>query len=331
MNVVILFLQGGLASTAIAPMEVFRSAGVTWNLINGEPSEPIFRVRTASLDGAPIRSDGPVGLVPDCAINRVRGADLIVVPATGLATDELLARHARVVPWLRRWHERGAAIAGICSGVALLAEAGLLDGRPATTHWGFADLYRETYPAVDWQPDLFITESDNVYCGGGVYASVDLSLYLVEKFAGHEIAVQCAKALLLDRPRRWQSGYSAPLRRAGHDDAKIHDAQRWLHEHFREDFQFSELAQRVRMSTRNFARRFKQATGEAPLGYLQKLRIGESKRLLESEYTTVQEVARDVGYEDVIFFRRLFKRYAGISPQEYRKNFGCGACAGSDP
>jgi len=322
MDVVILFLQGGLASTAIAPMEIFRSAGVVWNVLNGEEPEPLFQVRTASIDGQPIQSDGPVSLVPDCAISSIRKADLIVVPATGIKTEALLARHAKVIPWLKRWHERGAAIAGVCTGVALLAEAGLLDHRPATTHWGIVDTYREKYPAVDWRPELFITEQDNVYCGGGVYASVDLSLYFVEKYAGHEISVQCSKALLLDRPRIWQSGYSTPPRRSGHGDSKVLQAQQWLHANFRSDFHFDELATRVGMSARNFARRFKRATGETPLTYLQQVRIAESKHLLEREYKTVQEIASEVGYDDLIFFRGLFKRYSGVSPQAYREKFG---------
>jgi transcriptional regulator GlxA family with amidase domain len=263
-----------------------------------------------------------VSLTPDCAISAVRKADLIVVPATGHEVDALLARHGPVVPWLARWHKRGAAIAGICSGVALLAEAGLLDGKPATTHWGVVDAYREKYPAVDWHPELFITEKDNIYCGGGVYASLDLSLHLVEKYAGRESAVQCAKALLIDTPRTWQSGYSTPPRRGGHGDAKILAGQQWLHENFAGNFHFDELALRIGMSPRNFARRFKNATGETPLTYLHKLRIGESKRLLEQDYRTIQEIATMVGYDDLVFFRRLFKRYAGVSPQAYRRSFG---------
>lgn len=322
MHVVVLFLRGGLASTAIAPMEVFRSAGVVWNLLHGVEPDPLFQVRTASIDGRPVRSDGPVSLAPDCAITSIRKVDLIIVPATGVETDELLARHARVVPWLKRWHQRGAAIAGICSGVALLAEAGVLDQRPATTHWGLVDTYRAKYPAVDWQPELFITEMDNVYCGGGVYASLDLSLYLVEKYAGHEIAVQCAKALLIDTPRTWQAGYSTPPRRSGHGDAKILEGQHWLHENFASDFHFDDLAIQLGMSPRNFARRFKQAIGETPLTYLHKLRVDESKRLLEKDYTNIQQIARNVGYDDLIFFRSLFKRYTGISPQAYRQKFG---------
>lgn len=321
-NVVVLFLRDGLASTAIAPMEVFRSAGVTWNLLNGEKPNPSFRVRTASIDGMPVRSDGPLSLTPDLSMTHIRKADLIIVPATGIETEELLARHARVIPWLRRWHERGASVAGVCSGVALLAEAGLLDGRSATTHWGMVDIYRAKYPAVNWQPELFITEDDDVYCGGGVYASLDLSLYLVEKYAGHEVAVECAKSLLIDRPRTWQSGYSTPPRRSGHGDSKVAEAQNWLHENFRLGFHFDDVARQVGMSPRNFARRFKNATGETPLTYLHKLRMNEAKHLLEQEFRTIQEIANVVGYDDLIFFRRLFKRYAGVSPRAYREKFG---------
>lgn len=321
-HVVVVFLQGGLASTAVAPMEVFRSAGVIWNLLNGADPKPSFKVTTASIDGLPVKSDGPVSLTPNLSISQIRKADLIVAPATGIETDQLLARHAKVIAWLRRWHERGAAVAGICTGVALLAEAGLLDGRSATTHWGMADAYRKKYPAVDWQPELFITEQDDVYCGGGVYASLDLSLYLVERYAGHEVAVECAKSLLIDRPRTWQSGYSTPPKRGGHSDSNVAEAQRWLHENFRKSFHFDRLAQSIGMSPRNFARRFKGATGETPLTYLHKLRIDKAKQLLEQDFKTVQEIANAVGYDDLIFFRRLFKRYAGVSPSAYRDKFG---------
>lgn len=322
MDVVVLLLRGGLASTAIAPMEVFTAAGVVWNQLVNEPAQPPFNVRTASVTGGAVAADGPLSIVPSTSIDAIGRADLVLVPATGIETDLLLERHGAVVPWLRSCHERGAAIAGVCSGVALLAEAGLLDGRPATTHWGLAERYRRKYPAVDWQPERFVTEADGVYCGGGVYASLDLSLYLVEKFAGHEVAVQCAKSLLIDTPRTWQSGYSSPPRRRDHTDEKIHAAQAWLRSNCDGSFSFEELAARVNMSPRNFARRFKQATGETPLVHLHKLRIARAKALLERDRRTIQEIARAVGYEDVLFFRRLFKRYAGVTPQEYRKRFG---------
>jgi len=322
MEIVVLLLSGGLASTAVAPMEVFNAAGVVWNQLAQKPVRPLFSVITASITGKAVAADGPLSMIPSASLDTVNGADLILVPATGIETELLLQRHGPVVPWLRHWHGRGAAIAGVCSGVALLAEAGLLDGRPATTHWGLVDLYRKKYPAVDWQPERFVTDADNIYCGGGVYASLDLSLYLVEKFAGHEVAIQCAKSLLINTPRTWQSGYSTPPRRREHSDEKIHKAQAWLHENYASQFNFEGLAEMVNMSPRNFARRFRQATGETPLTFLHQLRINQAKALLERDRRTIHEISRAVGYEDLLFFRRLFKRYVGASPQEYRQRFG---------
>jgi transcriptional regulator GlxA family with amidase domain len=321
-NVVIPFLRGGLASTAIAPMEIFQSAGVVWNQLNDRAPEPAFRVTTASVDGGPVKADGSVVLTPERAISHVRNADLIVVPAAGVDVDQLLARHGKLVPWLRRWYRRGAAIAGICTGVALLAEAGLLDGRRATTHWGLVDVYRRKYPKVDWRPEVFVTEQDDIYCGGGVFASVDLSLYLVERYAGHETAVRCAKSLLIDKPRTWQLGYATLAPRGNHSDSKITQGQKWLYENFRTRFNLDELARRLGMSPRNFIRRFKKAVGETPLAYLQKLRVAESKRLLEQDFRPIQDIAAETGYDDVLYFRKLFKRHVGVPPGAYRRQFG---------
>ncbi|MGZ3438331.1 MAG: GlxA family transcriptional regulator, partial [Polyangia bacterium] len=220
------------------------------------------------------------------------------------------------------------AIAGVCTGVSLLAAAGLLDGKPATTHWGVVERCRQLYPRVHWECDRFVTEADNVFCGGGVYASIDLSLYLVERYCGHEIAVQTAKALLLETPRMWQTSYAAQPPRSAHDDEGIQRAQKWLFDHFQKEVALDELAARVGMSPRNFARRFKSATGENPLGYLQRLRIDAARHLLESGRRSVKEVGAAVGYEDPAFFRSLFQRHTGTSPRGYRARFGVRALHG---
>jgi transcriptional regulator GlxA family with amidase domain len=167
----------------------------------------------------------PVRLKPDASLRDVRKTDLIVVPASEFDLTAARKANAPLVPWLRRWHERGTAIAGICTGVSLLAEAGLLDGRPATTHWSVVEQCRQRYPRVEWHPERFVTESRNVFCGGGVYASIDLSLYLVEKYCGHEVAVQTAKALLLQTPRTWQSSYAMSPPGTALDDEAIHKTQ----------------------------------------------------------------------------------------------------------
>jgi transcriptional regulator GlxA family with amidase domain len=321
LDVTVLFLERGHASTAAGPLEVFRDAGVLWNVLRNETAEPRFRVRSASIGGRAVRPDAPYTIRPDLALEDVGATDLVFVPSAGLGLDELLARNAPVIAFLRRVHARGARIASVCSGVALPAAAGLLDGRRATTHWGLVDAYRERFPRVDWRPGELVTEADGVYCGGGVHAALDLALYLVEKLCGRAVAVQCAKSLLIDMPRNCQAGFAVLPPGAGHADAAIDRAEEWIHRHCREEFRFEALARELGMSPRNFIRRFKAATGLAPVDYLQRLRVRAAQRLLEEDHAAVQEVSRTVGYEDAAFFRSVFKRHTGLTPDAYRRRF----------
>lgn len=321
-DVTILLLEGTFSSTAIGPMEVFRHSGSLWNVLTGSLPAPRFRVTTASVDGRAVSCDGPIQIKPDVAIAAIHKTDLIFIPTTGLNIDDVAARYAPIVPWLRRWHKRGAAIASVCTGVGLAAATGMLDGKRGTTHWALADRFRKKYPKVKWMPELMITEDRGFYCGGGVHAALDLSLYLVEKFCGHEVAMQSAKALLIDTPRTWQAGFAIVPLKTDHADDSISSAQEWLHQNFSRDFQLETLARRVGMSLRNFVRRFKEATGDSPLVYIQKLRIAAAKRLLESNRRSMQEISDAIGYQDVAFFRGLFQRHTGITPSAYRRRFG---------
>ena len=321
-EVTVLFLEDTFSSTATGPMEVFRHSGTLWNYLTGLRPSPRFRVTTASMDGRPVRCDGPIHIQPEAPLSAIRKTDLIFIPTTGINIHDVAERNAAVVPWLRRWHKRGAAIASVCSGVGLVAATGLLDGKRATTHWGLAERFREMYPKVKWMPELMVTEDRGFYCGGGVHAALDLSLYLVEKFCGHEVAVQSAKALLIETPRAWQAGFAIVPLKTEHTDDSISVAQDWLHENFPRNFPLEVAARRAGMSLRNFVRRFKEATGDSPLIYLQKLRIAAAKRLLESDRRTVQEISDAVGYQDAAFFRQLFERHTGASPSAYRQRFG---------
>ncbi len=329
LDVTVLFLDRGHASTAAGPLEVFRDAGVLWNVLRHESAEPRFRVRSASIGGLPVRPDAPYTIQPDLALDDVGATDLVFVPSAGLGLEELLARNAPVIEFLRGARAGGARIASVCSGVALAAAADVLDGRPATTHWGLVDAYRARFPRVDWRPEALVTESDGVYCGGGVHAALDLALYLVEKLCGRALAVQCAKSLLIDMPRACQTGFAVLPMGARHADAAIHRAEEWIHRHCREELRFAALARELGMSPRTFIRRFKAATGLAPIDYLQQLRVRAAQRLLEEDDATVQQVGRAVGYEDAAFFRGLFKRHTGLTPDGYRRRFAAGAGAAS--
>jgi transcriptional regulator GlxA family with amidase domain len=321
-RVTVVLLEGGLPSTSITPIEIFGSAGVLWNTLTGRSGAPLFRVRTVSLDGAAVRTATSLLLEPDGPVAEVGTTDLVFLPAIRGDLGAALLTNAWVLPWLRRWREAGAAIAAVCTGAALLAEAGLLDGRPATTHWAFGDACRQRYPRVRWQTERMVTDSDNVLCGGGVYASIDLCLHLVEKYCGHRVATETAKALLLQTPRTWQAAYAADPPRVSHGDGQIRQAQEWLLRNFAGNVRVEALAAQIGMSPRTFARRFKAATGETPIGYLHTLRISTARQLLEYDLKSVRQVSREVGYEDLTFFRRLFKRYTGSPPREYRDRFG---------
>jgi len=321
-QVTVLLLEETFASTAIGPLEVFRHTGMLWNFLTGARQVPRFQVTTASADGQAVRCDGAIQIRPSMALKDVRHTDLIFIPTTGPNIENVVERNAPVVPWLRRWHKRGAAIASVCSGVGLIAATGMLDGKRATTHWGLAEQFRRMYPRVHWMPELMVTEDRGFYCGGGVHAALDLSLYLVEKFCGHEVAMQTAKALLIETPRAWQAGFGIVPLKTDHTDDAISTAQEWLHENFHRTFPLDTPARRAGMSMRNFVRRFKQATGDSPLIYLQKLRIAAAKRLLESDHRTMQEISDTVGYQDVVFFRQLFQRHTGVTPSAYRERFG---------
>ena len=330
LHVTVLLLEAGYASTAVGPIEVFHSAGRLWNMLHGKELKPRFRVQIASIDGGAVTSLSALTMSPQSSIHDIKRTDIIILPASGLDVQDRIARESSLLPWLRKWHARGAYVAGICSGAAYLAESGLLDGRKATTHWAIVETMQRRYPQVKWRTDHFVTEDNRLLCSGGVYASIDLSLYLVEKFCGHEIAVQCAKSLLVSMPRSSQSGYAmVPLSRP-HPDEKIRETEEYMQQHFERDLPIEFFAERAGMGTRNFIRRFKAATGHLPRAYIQALRVASAKELLENGTASIQAVCSKIGYEDIAFFRSLFKRHTGMTPGEYRAHFAGMGLAGAE-
>lgn len=321
LDVTVVLFEDGMSSTAIMPVEIFHSAGRLWHDVHGRPPRPAFRVRTVSLDGGPVQSPYGIGLQAEGSIDDVERTDIVIVPTSGLELDLKLVAHSRLLPWLRRHYEQGAYVAGVCMGAAYLAEAGLLDGRVATTHWAIAEDFARRYPKVKWRPDLFVTEDSRTLCSGGLYAAIDISLYLVEKLAGHETALQCAKVLLLPMPRAHQSGYAMlPVSRP-HENQRIRAVERYLQANFCQNVPTEALARRAGLGVRTFVRHFKEATGKQPGAYIQALRIEAAKAMLESGDKPVQSVSSEVGYDDVGFFRALFKRATGMTPAEYRAKF----------
>lgn len=330
-SVAVLLIKGGIASTAIQPLDIFTHTGQLWNLLSKEAVKPAFDVTTASLDGNPVCTDRHLSLTPESSFADLDRPDLVFVPAGGCELnmmvrdgydiDKAIERNQEVIHWLKKWTTQGAKIAAVCSGVLLPAEAGLLDGKMATAHWGLAELYKRRFPQVDWRQEYLVTDAGDIFCGGGGNAAADLSLYLVEKYCGREIAMQTARALVIEMPRIWQNRFMQLPVRVDHGDAQILEAQDWINTHYAGEIHFDALVRKIGMSSRNFSRRFKDATGETPLSYLQNIRIERAKRLLEDTQLAIQNIAEQTGYADLIFFRNLFKRNTGMSPTDYRKRF----------
>lgn len=321
-KVTVVLVNDGYASTAIAPLEVFSSAGVLPNAFAGRAPQPRFSVTIASTDGGPVTSAHRMAVMPDAAIHDIDDTDLVFVSAIGLDIDGAMAAHGPLLEWLGERQAGGAMIAGVCAGVSFLAESGVLDGKRATTHWALGEEFARRYPDVDWRTDMVVTEDDGVFCGGGIYSALDLSLYIVEKLCGHEIAVDCARSMLVDMPRMMQAGYAMLPLAARHADGAVREAERWLQRHFREEVRMEALAARLAMSPRTFERRFKAATGKMPRAYLQALRITAARQMLEDGGRSIKQVGCNVGYDDAAFFRGLFKRHTGMSPTDYRARFG---------
>lgn len=321
-RVTILALEKGLYSTVTGPLEVLQFAGVGWNFLTGQATDPQFQVVIASIDGEAVTGAGGLTIMPQYSIDEIQHTDLILVSSGGVHFDNVLKYNFLAIPWLKQWYEKGAVIAGVCSGVCLLAEAGILDGKEATTHWGIAEQFRQKYPKVQLKSDLLVTDAGTIFCAGGVNAGLDLSLYLVEKYCGHTAALQCAKSLIIETTRISQSSFSMHTFNKQHTDNTITEAQDWLETNYQQDFSMDKLAIRYNMSPRNFMRRFKTATNETPLTYLHQVRIGAAKHAIETKSSTIEKISNEVGYEDVAFFRSLFRRYVGITPKAYREKFG---------
>ncbi len=326
--------DGILASGVAGPIDVFTAANALWahNNLAESRAGPLFEWRIESPDGKPVRTASGQILEVDGPVSARTAADAVMVfgPFVGGGStlflkkfDSLKPAIQPLLPALRRQHDRGAIVASVCAGGFVLAESGLLDGRVATTHWALVDAFRQRYPSIDLQGNEVLTEQDRLLCAGAVTSYFNLALRLVEKFAGASLAAATAKVLLIDTNRISQASYKTLTvqDQQPHTDQLIARAQRWMEKHLQQNFRLADLASHLAVSERTVNRRFKLATGNTPLGYLQSLRIDIAKRLLETTKFHVSVISERVGYGDLSTFRRLFKRETGLSPREYQQRF----------
>ena len=321
-SVVVAALSGTASIGTAGLMDALNKSDLALARRTGRPAPRMFDVQLAGLDGQDVTCHDGVSLHPSVVASDVAAPDLAVVPGLDDDLARSFAKNRGWVPWLARWHAAGAKIASSCTGAFLVADAGLLDGKPATTHWMFAEELRRRYPAVRVTADRMIVDNGDVITSGGATAFLNLVLYLVERFAGHDRANLAAKVLLVDGHRTSQLPYIAFGRERSHDDVIVHQVQQHIDLHLGEPLRISDLASSFGVSERTLSRRFAAATGHGPRAYLQHARIQHAMRLLETASDPIDRVRRRAGYGDPAAFRRVFKEATGLSPAGYREAYG---------
>lgn len=315
------------ASTVYGMYDLFSSAGRDWEfIVTGTPGAPRMRPRVVATKREAFVAGNGVRIVPDGTLDDGPVPDLVCVPEVMVAAGESLEnRFVAEIDWLRQCFRAGATIATACSGAVLLAQSGLLDGCDATTHWAYCDEMSRRHPRVRVHPERALVATGDgqrlVMAGGGT-TWLDVSVYLIARFVGVEVAMQTARVNLIDWHDIGQQPFARLARARQVEDALIARCQTWIAGHYNAAAPVAAMVRLSGLAERSFKRRFKSATGMAPLEYVHTLRLEEAKHMLESGNTPIEAIAGEVGYEDAGFFSRLFRRHVKLTPAQYRKRFG---------
>jgi transcriptional regulator GlxA family with amidase domain len=302
------------------------AAGRLWDPMVGRgKGRAIFEPRLVSAEPGPLKLVTGVSIIPQSTINEMPSTDIVFVPNVIVTTpSDVASLDRRLIDWIRQQHMAGVPMYAACGGPIVLAQAGLLEGQEATTHWGYAPLFKQLFPGVTLHEERILVQTGrghSIFCSGGASSWQDLCLMLIARHAGTDEALRVSKLFLYQWHREGQLPYAVMIRNSHHSDAVIARCQEWIADNYARKDAIAALLANSGLSKRTFDRRFKAATGYSPLAYIQALRIEEAKQDLEKENLPVEEIGQSVGYEDSTSFRRLFRRLTGMTPAEYRRKF----------
>lgn len=325
-DALILAVPETAGSALYGMVDVLAATGRLWRELTGNPpSAQLIRPRIVSLTGEGFTCGNGIPISPELTIEEAGEPEIVIVPELWLSpTDDLKDRYPELKDWLRRCYSNGSTIYSACSGSVLLAAAGLLDGREATSHWGYEDLFKNSFPEVRFnpQPNLVVADAGaRLVTAGGTTSWHDLAIHIIARHCSPGEALHIAKVYLLKWHGEGQLPYASLVRRQPHADKIVRRTEDWLARHFRLPHAVAGVVAECGIPERSLKRRFKTATGQSLIGYAQNLRIEEAKRLLESDAKSADDIAAMVGYENPAFFRRLFKRSTGLTPGAYRRMF----------
>jgi len=285
------------------------------------PAQPFFDVKLVGKSRDVKVLDGVFTVHTDYTFDDAVQADLVIIPALFGNMRDAVERNRAAIPWIVDQYRNGAELASLCVGAFLLASTGLLHGKKCSTHWAYYNEFRETFPGVEVTEGTIITEDNGIYSSGGANSYWNLLLYLLEKYTDRNTAILAAKYFAIDIGRDSQNGFAIFNGQKDHKDNEIRQAQELIESGYQEKITVDDLADQVAVSRRSFERRFKQATGNTALEYLQRVRIEAAKRSFESTRKNINEVMYDVGYSDTKAFRGVFKKITGLTPIEYRNKY----------
>ncbi len=283
--------------------------------------EPLFKVQLVGLSKEVRLNNGIFSVHTDAVMDEIKHTDLILIPALSGDLTRALEINRAFVPWIIRHYSRGAEVASLCLGAFLLASTGLLNGKECSTHWLFADEFRTMFPEVELIDGRIISEEQGIYSSGGAASYWNLLLHLVEKYSNREMAIQAAKYFAIEIDRKTQSPFIMFNGQKKHEDEPIKEAQEFIENNVAAKISVEDLAVKFAIGRRHFVRRFKKATNNTPLEYIQRVKIEAAKKFLESSSKNVTEVMYDVGYNDTKAFRSIFKKITGMSPVDYRNKY----------
>lgn len=308
-------------SSVVGPYKLFSKVN-EFLKATGVRTDDFYNVQLVGLNHSLDLYGGAFSITPHITIDQLEKTDLVVIPAFGGDIQLEIQNNRGFVEWIKRQrHVHHAEVASLCMGAFILAETGLVDHKPCSTHWSAAEVFAERYPEVDLQPDKVITEDSGIYSSGGAYSFLNLILHLIEKYNGKEVALWCTKMFELDIGRENQTQFFMFQGQKGHNDQEIKLAQEYIEQHYEEKLTVDELADKFAISKRSFIRRFKKATLNTPSEYIQRVKIEMAKKNLETTDENIAQVMYGVGYSDTKAFRNVFRKYTGLSPNEYRVKY----------
>ena len=291
------------------------------NIRKAMDMEPLFKIQLVGLSNTIPQRNGLYTIQPDVLITDVEKTDIIIIPAMHGDLPQAMQANAAFIPWIVEQYNKGAEVASFCIAAFLLAATGLLNGRKCATHWIAANDFRKMFPAVELVDDRIMTEEDGLYSSGGAYSFLNLLAYLIEKHAGREIAVRIAKTFMIDIDRESQSPFIIFNGQKGHEDESIKKAQEYIERNYQDKITVDQLAGMLALGRRNLERRFKKATANTVVEYIQRVKIEAAKKQLESGRKNVNEVMYETGYSDEKAFRTVFRKITGLSPLAYKNKY----------